>query len=717
MKDQWRVILQAIQPGTEGFRRFLNLLGEWYTETNGGTRPNKDLTVVSDGNNAQMKRNLKEWGCPIRLLPAVKNFRIELGSLDKLFLAFGHKRRIPEKMTFEAYRANLSINRYLWYQAKRLHEKRSQPKVFWTIAKQLLKSRAYAIAGLNHILHGWHRKHPYWKVVKVLIQLRALQQRGATEAQLKRCYIPKAKGVRPLGVPSPAWRIYSHMWQNIITMFFLPVMSPSQHGFLPGRGLMTAWAEVLKVVEKSRYVYEYDLKKFFDSVTIDYVHKVMRLYEIPKPICAEIRKINRTITQLQVDDQIEEPDRQVTFTADLQLNPNWDKTLSVEQQFPGGRKDMPKFLELVLKNIGAIPRSAGTTMTPNELLRKQQTKALETDGLWASPVTKAGTGWREHGMPQGMPTSPILSIVALNECFTKVKKNQVAYADDFILYGNTPGQCRIGSGEAEPIGPIRWKYFPSSGCWDWKPLNPPILKGLKEANVQINWDKSGWVKYDGYWLKPLKFLGMEFDGNNYKAKTRNGATLEFGDLEALLAYLRNRQQTEERKSISTSGHLWATELKDTAQNLSNLSRELLIKYLSSSSGISPLDLASLPEGLRRLINEARTSRGNWEQWLKSDVKGYFLSRMQSDSWETNIVQDFTLKYLQTSWMRLRSSRWAKAVNYDIKEATVFNSSSFASHSLLHHLVFLESHARKLARRRRKGLPLIRRVKAKSKSKS
>jgi len=49
------------------------------------------------------------------------------------------------------------------------------------------------------------------------------------------------------------------------------------------------------------------------------------------------------------------------------------------------------------------------------------------------------------------------------------------------------------------------------------------------AGVMLNEEKSGWVVRDGKWLKPLVFLGMEYDGVTFRAKTRNGATLEWDD--------------------------------------------------------------------------------------------------------------------------------------------------------------------------------------------
>lgn len=44
-----------------------------------------------------------------------------------------------------------------------------------------------------------------------------------------------------------------------------------QHGFRPHKGTLTAWGVVLTKVIKARYIYEFDLKGFFDSVPVQKV--------------------------------------------------------------------------------------------------------------------------------------------------------------------------------------------------------------------------------------------------------------------------------------------------------------------------------------------------------------------------------------------------------------------------------------------------------------
>jgi len=49
-----------------------------------------------------------------------------------------------------------------------------------------------------------------------------------------------------------------------------------QHGFRPRRGTLTAWRVVLSEVVSAKYVYEFDLKAFFDTVSPAQVLNLLR---------------------------------------------------------------------------------------------------------------------------------------------------------------------------------------------------------------------------------------------------------------------------------------------------------------------------------------------------------------------------------------------------------------------------------------------------------
>jgi hypothetical protein len=42
----------------------------------------------------------------------------------------------------------------------------------------------------------------------------------------------------------------------------------TQHAYMPGRGTLTAFEEVMLNVRPSKYIYEFDLRGFFDNVPV-----------------------------------------------------------------------------------------------------------------------------------------------------------------------------------------------------------------------------------------------------------------------------------------------------------------------------------------------------------------------------------------------------------------------------------------------------------------
>lgn len=102
------------------------------------------------------------------------------------------------------------------------------------------------------------------------------------------------------------------------------------------------------------------------------------------------------------------------------------------------------------------------------------------------------------GVPQGAPTSPLLAGYALKDAVIS-RFPCVAYADDGVYHGHLPREVLIGTEE------------------------------MNVAGISYNPDKSGWIKKDGEWQKPLKFLGLVYDGvkNEWSASTRRGSKLLF----------------------------------------------------------------------------------------------------------------------------------------------------------------------------------------------
>jgi hypothetical protein len=72
------------------------------------------------------------------------------------------------------------------------------------------------------------------KGIKTLIRSRS------TRISYKRVYLDEVTKLRPLGVPTVEWRVYLHMYNNLITEWRRQSETGRQHGYLPGLGVLTA---------------------------------------------------------------------------------------------------------------------------------------------------------------------------------------------------------------------------------------------------------------------------------------------------------------------------------------------------------------------------------------------------------------------------------------------------------------------------------------------
>jgi hypothetical protein len=468
-------------------------------------------TLYGKLNAVKMHRKQK---MPFKLIPNCSRFTLKEKGYDWIGLLMGYPLKIKSNDIQLRRWRNEGANKYLvsiflqlqtirtkYRQSECNKEKKAIAKKYVELSWHLMSSRAYIVSALNFIFPNWSTDMSLKGVYKLIGKVEKLIDAKATEIKYSRVYIPKKLdpygnpllnekgewiGIRPLGVPANEWRIYLHMLNNIIVWWRIG-LEGSQHAYLPGKGVHTAWKELLNYKDYP-WIYEFDLHGFFDEVNLDYIYKEMwQRLGLPKDYCAFLRKMNRSIVRLPEKDMIEEPERTLGLTADLKLNPNLPKGTARIDQIE--IDDDLIMIEIV------------------------KTDLKPTDEL-VEPTGKVVGGWKEKGVPQGCPTSCGLSTIALDKITTNpIKEGKVVmYADDGLIFGKTE----------EAIEEVKKLFEPTK--------------------IQLNKSKSGWIKREGTWLKEIKFLGLTYKDGEMFASTRRGSTLKFDTIAAFTAFLMKRRE-------------------------------------------------------------------------------------------------------------------------------------------------------------------------------
>lgn len=377
-----------------------------------------------------------------RFIPNCHSFRITRGPVDEMLTNLGIYIRNSENDVIEMEKfLNAPLNNYMKFQIKRLTLSKDDPQKFWELAFHLMSSsKAFQIAALNKVLKGWETFLPVWIAEKLIKQVGLLFKNREFAVEYHRVYIDDGKKTdRPLGVPTLKWRVALHMLNNMVWIFIKDKMIENQHGFVPGKGTLTAWQALLPNLLRKKFVKETDLRSFFPSVNIDYLsfHLLVNL-KFPSDVVAWLTKLNRTLPI-----------------------------------FPKETKDFDELLVEGRKKLKDLDLESSETSKSEKSIR-------------AEAFLKHLTG-----LPQGAPTSPLLSISILDKFLTQ--KPSVAYADDQVFFDDS----------------------------DFT-LKEEVYKG-----IMIHPDKSHWIKREGKWLKPIKFLGIVFDPfkDEIRAETRKGSRL------------------------------------------------------------------------------------------------------------------------------------------------------------------------------------------------
>lgn len=151
-----------------------------------------------------------------------------------------------------------------------------------------MQSASYLQAGLHAVDRNWYRKYRLEEIHTVLQETQEINRNTFTgpELKYKRRWDPKpgSSERRPINVPRLSHRIHMRMLSDILNVWFEQYNSPSQHGFRPFRGVITAWDSIIPKLSSSPNIYEYDFRKFFDSINLTWLEQQLIKQGMPSAI-------------------------------------------------------------------------------------------------------------------------------------------------------------------------------------------------------------------------------------------------------------------------------------------------------------------------------------------------------------------------------------------------------------------------------------------------